>query len=366
MALYEYPRGCDFDVVDEMPSQDVFDSTYWNRRPLLVRNGTKAWRAQTAWSTKAKIISAFRGSGFGSAWFRSSDEHASFFMHEFFRKSTHTGAQRERMDVAHFLCRHVCNAPESDDQTYLFDRDDWRVAAPQLEADTVAPPRIAAHYDDQWHERWSKYLLITAEGSGINFHRHTNAFNGLVVGRKRWFLYPPGVEPPHFTMGMLPWFRKVYSPQWAPRGEQRAGRDGLEQCMQAEGDLLYVPQHWWHATIALGEGIGLSGQFVRRLNQILDRIKLAEREGRSLDLLADLRFVRQHRDEVEGDLVMHTATNVAGLEAQLGLWDEAEASALLALELIEQHGDSAGSQRGMAERARTVLRLAQQQRQARG
>ena len=41
--------------------------------------------------------------------------------------------------------------------------------APQLEADTIIPPPVDAHFDGRWHERWSKYLLISAEGSGINF-----------------------------------------------------------------------------------------------------------------------------------------------------------------------------------------------------
>ena len=35
------------------------------------------------------------------------------------------------------------------------------------------------------------------------------------------------------------------------------------QCMQSAGDLIYVPEGYWHGTVNLGETIGVSGQFVR-------------------------------------------------------------------------------------------------------
>jgi len=236
------------------------------------------------------------------------------------------------------LCRRT------DTQTYLFDRDEWRKVAPLLEDDAIPPAPIVAHYIPEWHERWSKYLLISAEGSGINFHRHTNAFNGLVFGRKRWFLYPPNVEPPKLTMGSLPWFRTVYKPYWAAKRDEpvgsagRQGKGGLEQCMQEEGDLMYVPQHWWHATVALGEGIGLSGQFVRRLSEILNRVSVNAKAGRAADALRDLEFIIQNRDEVEGQVVVACATDVAAIYLDMGQPGKSEEAARLALELAERHG----------------------------
>ena len=40
---------------------------------------------------------------------------------------------------------------------------------------------------------------LKVPGGGINLHAHTNAYNVLVAGRKRWFLYPPTRMPmPHY------------------------------------------------------------------------------------------------------------------------------------------------------------------------
>lgn len=34
-------------------------------------------------------------------------------------------------------------------------------------------------------------FYVGPEGSGVNFHQHTNAWNALFFGRKRWFMFPP-------------------------------------------------------------------------------------------------------------------------------------------------------------------------------
>lgn len=337
---FEYARGCDFDVVDEFPTQADFDRLYWNRRPLLVRNGTATWPARSKWS-KAFISAQLGGGGWGAAWFKASDEHASFKISDYFKKNSEVIATpREKMDVSAFFCHGVCQSGlEQGDQTYLFDRDEWRRAAPHLEEDTIAPAPLMAHYDAAWHERWSKYLLISAEGSGINFHRHTNAFNGLVVGRKRWFLYPPDFDMDRETevTGALHWFQRIYQPRWAAAKAGTAGRNGLEQCMQGEGDLIYVPQHWWHATIALGEGIGLSGQYVRRLAEILRRVQSMMQEGHAGAALAELEFLLEHADEIEAEVAIGIAVDVAELHHSLGRTAMAVKAARFAVERARQY-----------------------------
>jgi hypothetical protein len=63
-AEYEFTEGsttfdCDFDSVDEFPSQEVFDQKYWNQAPLRIRNGTRNWPAvqddRLRW-TKQRLI----------------------------------------------------------------------------------------------------------------------------------------------------------------------------------------------------------------------------------------------------------------------------------------------------------------------
>ena len=38
--MYEYAGGCDWDVLDDFPSQETFDAKYWNKLPVVIRNGT--------------------------------------------------------------------------------------------------------------------------------------------------------------------------------------------------------------------------------------------------------------------------------------------------------------------------------------
>eukprot|EP01047_Picozoa_sp_COSAG01_P023956 COSAG01_NODE_1464_length_10228_cov_6.040774_7_plen_186_part_00 len=175
--------------------------------------------------------------------------------------------------------------------------------------DVPHPKMMEAHYDAEWHEKWSKLLLISAEGSGINFHQHTTAFNGLVFGAKRWFLYPPGDDPPSAGLGMMLWFKDVYKSHWAAPQGKNAGRNGLQQCMQMEGDLMYVPQSWWHATIALGEGIALSGVLERQLAKLLTKANQAHSNGDHQEHIRLLKFITSHHDEIETDMAVAVAVH---------------------------------------------------------
>ena len=166
LAKYEY-SGCDFDVLDDMPSQEHFDARYWNRAPVLIRNGTRDWPARTRWTKRALLERMRRGRPL-AGYLRTDDHWASFYS----IGNESLTAERGALEMEDFLCRGVCLPPAHTDQVYLFDRDEWRDALPGLEEDLVHPPPIAAHFDPAWHERWSLYLLVSALGSGINFHQH--------------------------------------------------------------------------------------------------------------------------------------------------------------------------------------------------
>ena len=42
----------------------------------------------------------------------------------------------------------------------------------------------------------SSIFFLGGSGSGVSFHKHADAWNGVIFGRKRWFLYPPQKTPP--------------------------------------------------------------------------------------------------------------------------------------------------------------------------
>lgn len=92
------------------------------------------------------------------------------------------------------------------------------------------------------------YLGPPLSGAPVHFHR--NAWNLLIYGQKRWFLYPPdrafySKEP------VWEWWKETY--QKSP--------DALE-CIQYPGDLVFVPDMWGHAVINLREGVGVASEFI--------------------------------------------------------------------------------------------------------
>lgn len=323
---WEYDAGCDFDVLDETPTQEVFDELYFAKKPVLIRNFTTSWHANVAWQKRA-LWDEFKA--------RSVDHNVSHFNSNHHWVSYNTSAWIKNFTVADFLCHQVCKPNYGDNrntQLYVFDRDDWFDAQPWMADDYEHFPLMKVHFDPDWHERWSRYFLVSAEGSGINFHQHTDAYNGLVAGWKRWFIYPPEVTPPSFKTGTLEWYRTVYRPEWDASGP-KGKSSSLLQCMQGSGDLMYVPRTWWHATIALGEGIGVSGQFVRMTFTILRQAQEATTARRYKEASKLYRLVWNHRDDLEKDVANTVLLNIAVVEFYLGKLDVAEKAARKFLKL---------------------------------
>ena len=94
---------------------------------------------------------------------------------------------------------------------------------------------------------------IGGRGSGVSFHTHGAAMAETVRGIKRWYLSPPHLRPPfNPDQSQLTWAltREAHPPP-ASQAEQEA--DGILECTALEGDFVYVPPMWWHATLNLGE-----------------------------------------------------------------------------------------------------------------
>ena len=88
-------------------------------------------------------------------------------------------------------------------------------------------------------------------GSGVSLHQHTSAWNALVRGRKRWYLLPPLTMWGPTDLPTREWLRTVY-----PIMRQRG--DPLYECAQEEGEVIYVPGDWYHATLNVEPSIGIA------------------------------------------------------------------------------------------------------------
>lgn len=85
-----------------------------------------------------------------------------------------------------------------------------------------------------------KYTLCVAHdaGFGIGMHKHNQAFFGLVQGTKKWYLAPASFprEPTH------PAFYTTNS---------------THKCIQTAGEILYVPDQWYHEIFNLEYTAGI-------------------------------------------------------------------------------------------------------------
>lgn len=97
----------------------------------------------------------------------------------------------------------------------------------------------------------STNFLIGGPESGLPFHKHSKTWQGLSVGRKAWYVVPHGSmsEAVHDATG--PYIFPVRSYH---RAMQRlpVGQRPL-YCVQHPGEIFYIPDSWWHATMNLDQ-----------------------------------------------------------------------------------------------------------------
>ena len=81
---------------------------------------------------------------------------------------------------------------------YTHDRHFLKQALPELRDDFTTPPAFCEATplpcgpdDPEPGASEDPLFFLGAAGSGVGFHRHGHAWNSVVFGRKRWFLYPP-------------------------------------------------------------------------------------------------------------------------------------------------------------------------------
>lgn len=95
---------------------------------------------------------------------------------------------------------------------------------------------------------------LAGPGTGVPFHIHGPTFAETIFGRKRWFLYPPKHHPRYNPdESTLHWLMHTFP-------TLQADEKPLE-CTLNPGDIIYFPNHWWHATLNLDAALFMSTFF---------------------------------------------------------------------------------------------------------
>ncbi|RAL51760.1 hypothetical protein DM860_010478 [Cuscuta australis] len=127
-----------------------------------------------------------------------------------------------------------------------------------------------------------RWIIIGPAGSGSSFHidpNSTSAWNAVIKGSKKWVLFPPDVVPPGVhpspdgaevasPVSIMEWFMNFYA-------ETRNWKKKPIECVCNAGEVIFVPNGWWHLVINLEDSIAITQNFVssRNLLNVLDFLR---------------------------------------------------------------------------------------------
>ncbi|RZC84200.1 hypothetical protein C5167_046984 [Papaver somniferum] len=127
-----------------------------------------------------------------------------------------------------------------------------------------------------------RWVIIGPAGSGSSFHidpNSTSAWNAVIKGSKKWVLFPPEVVPPGVhpspdgaevacPVSIIEWFMNFYR-------ETKSWKRRPVECVCKAGEVIFVPNGWWHLVINLEESIAITQNYVSRSNllNVLDFLK---------------------------------------------------------------------------------------------
>ncbi|CAL5356932.1 unnamed protein product [Camellia sinensis] len=127
-----------------------------------------------------------------------------------------------------------------------------------------------------------RWIIIGPAGSGSSFHidpNSTSAWNAVIKGSKKWVLFPPDLVPPGVhpspdgaevacPVSIIEWFMNFYAAtkEWKKKPIE---------CVCKAGEVIFVPNGWWHLVINLEDSIAITQNFVSRRNllNVLDFLK---------------------------------------------------------------------------------------------
>ena len=114
-------------------------------------------------------------------------------------------------------------------------------------------PAIGFFRHSKIYANGREQFFLGANGTGAPMHFHTHALNMLVYGRKQWFAIQPRFEATY----------RGDIRTWAEEGKHKYLQQGIEvqECIQEQGDVLYIPEHWTHGVLNLAESVGIATEF---------------------------------------------------------------------------------------------------------
>ncbi|XP_019624169.1 PREDICTED: uncharacterized protein LOC109469860 [Branchiostoma belcheri] len=223
---------CHFDVrYAANLTKAEFAETYQNKEPLLLKfsGGAQDWTDTTTW-TRSGLMGKY------------GDHMAEYGYEESINYNG--GRGMETIALKDYVQVHidVTNASGSD-TPYMVDSGLLKYRELQ---DKIYVPEYL-----QYFQRPAGLLIIGRSGLGLGWHEHGDGWNGVVFGEKHWYVYNRSVVPPGLhRYEPADWEKYVYK-------KLPSHRRPLE-CTQEAGDIVYIPQGFYHSVVNVGETIAVS------------------------------------------------------------------------------------------------------------
>lgn len=219
----------------EYLTHEEFEKEFRFKKPLIVsfQNGASGWTQPKKWS----VQSLKREYGEWSIYSGNSLEIV--------RKG---GNGDTESSFTQFVDKLIRSKDDLGEPFYVFDRMFYNDSSLPS---TLKPPKYFEIQDG----RDDSIFFLGASSSGVSFHKHADAWNGVIYGEKRWFLYPVNHTPPggvYPGFSQIEWFDKVYP--FLPESEKP------QECVQKAGEILYLPEGTYHGTINLGDTVAIGIQ----------------------------------------------------------------------------------------------------------
>eukprot|EP01065_Artemidia_motanka_P020264 TRINITY_DN24286_c0_g1_i1.p2 TRINITY_DN24286_c0_g1~~TRINITY_DN24286_c0_g1_i1.p2 ORF type:complete len:364 (+),score=98.73 TRINITY_DN24286_c0_g1_i1:46-1092(+) len=160
---------------------------------------------------------------------------------------------------------------------------------------------------------------------GAPMHAHEETYFALLHGAKLWLLWPPGALEQLAAMPDLLWPLQVKSGTLYSRLEELPVSARPRRCLQRAGEVLYLPDFWWHSTLNVGETFGFGQQ---KLEPELGSHGAAKAYPHSCKTAAAV--ARRNTGDRRAEKLLrraYTAVHRRGLEAVGGSAEEAQPAA---------------------------------------
>ena len=183
-------------------------------KPFLIVNATRGWSAHEKW-TRENFLSEHGEKAFSVS-------------------PSGPVTVSQMMKVSKYHMGHVLSSTDCYSEP-------WRPYTPFL---------TSLHADYKPPEAFKPYSTFqigvgVTKGTGVPPEQHPSSWFAVVAGPKRWAIHPPDIEEPPELMNRRKDQGKICS-------ASKTSKHTLF-CTQKEGDVIWIPNYWWHETCNLQE-----------------------------------------------------------------------------------------------------------------